>query len=208
MNHTTTEIVAREGWKYIGVAFLLSLLFLIAELNFLAFISFILFIFNIYLFRNPDREPISFEEGVVTSPIDGIINSIKIEENFNVIKINHSFLDAHILRAPLKMSIDESKRRSGLFLEANSKKAVKLNETYEIFANTKFGKIVIKLVPSRFSRDISFFNRDEFLAGGRFGILMDGFLEIYLPKSIDILAEDGDRLLARNSVIGKFNNKG
>ncbi len=205
--NTTTEIIAKEGWKYIGIAFLLSVLFFIMGLNFLAFLLLLIMACNLFLFRNPEREPSSVEDSVVTSPIDGVVNSITQNNDFNIIKINHSFLDTHILRSPIKMNIEKSKKRNGLFLNSNSRKAEKLNETYEIFANTKFGEIIIKLMPSQLSRNISFFNKDEFNAGARFGILMDGFLELHLPKSIQISSEVGDKVIARNSIIAKFNKE-
>jgi len=205
MINTTTEIIAKEGWKYIAISFGLFFLFFMAGFGFLAFLFILVTACNIYIFRNPEREPSSLDENIITSPIDGIVGEIKENSNFNIIKINHSFLDSHILRSPLKMDIEKIQKRNGLFLNSKNPKAKKLNETHQIFANTKFGEIIIKLMPSRCSRKIDFFDRDKFSAGARFGILMDGFLELYLPKSIKISTEIGDRVIARNSIIAKAN---
>ena len=208
-NHTTTEVIAREGWKYIGVFTLLTVLLFIAELNFLAFISLLLTGFNLFLFRNPEREPVSFGKGILTAPIDGIISQIESEESFNKIKIKHHFLqDSHILRAPIDMKIEDFKTKKGLFLDADNKKASKLNEKLEIFTHTDFGKLVMKMMPSQCSRGIDFFDRDEIIAGSRFGILMDGYIELYLPKILEIQVEVGEKLIARNSVIAKAIIKG
>ena len=203
--NTTTEIIAKEGWKYITISFGFFILFFIIGFGFLAFLAFLITACNIYIFRNPEREPSSFDENIITSPIDGVVEEIKEGEAYNMIKINHSFMDTHLLRSPLKMNIEKTKKRNGLFLNSKNPKSKMLNETYQIFANTKFGEVIIKLMPSRCSRKIDFFNKDEFTAGARFGILMDGFLEINLPKSIKISIEVGDRVIARNSIIGKAN---
>jgi len=205
MINTTTEIIAKEGWKYIAISFGFFILFFIIGFGFLAFLALIITACNVYIFRNPEREPSSFEENIITSPIDGVIGEIRENTNHNIIKINHSFLDTHLLRSPLKMNIEKTKKRNGLFLDAKKPKSDRLNETYQIFANTKFGEVIIKLMPSRCSRKIDFFNKDEFSAGARFGILMDGFLEIHLPKSIKISSEIGDKVTARNSIIGNAN---
>jgi len=206
-SYTTTQIIAKEGWKYISTFLLITVLSFIAGLYLIAFIALLLTLFNLYLFRNPEREPIAICDGVITSPIDGVISSIESEENFYKIKIiHHFFRDSHILRAPLGMKIEDIKRRRGLFLDIEDKKANRLNETLEIFADTKFGKIVMKLIPSQLSREINFFDREEFIAGGRFGLLMDGALELYLPKIIEIQTEVGEKLIARNSIIAKIQN--
>ncbi len=207
MNHTTTEIIAKEGWKYIAISFIAFILFLILNFKLLAIIAFASFLFNIFLFRNSEREAPTTKGEILTSPIDGLIVDIEESENYNSVKIEHSFLQNHLLRTPIDMKIERITKRNGLFLDVRDKKALKLNEKVEIVANTEEGEIKITLLAGKWSRGIIFFDKKEFLAGNRFALMLDGIVELKFPKSFLLKVDLGDEVLARDSIIAIKENK-
>ena len=94
--------IAKEGFKYIFYAFLMTIVFSILDLEFLELLSFLILIFFTFIYRNPERENILYQEDSVVCPIDGkviAIDEFKDNSKYSYkITIDNAYLDTSLLR--------------------------------------------------------------------------------------------------------------
>ena len=211
-NSTTTQLIAKEGWKYLfftTVLFLFSLCFDIFPWVFLA-----ISIFTAYLFRNPERLPLEDDDFAILAPCDGSITSISKTKHIDgkeyiKIEIQKSLLGASLLRAPTKMVIKSTRKRHGLFLPSGSLLNKKLAEKVSLVCDSSFGEIFININAGVYAREIEFFKTvGPLKSSQRFGLLVEGDLELYLPLDSRIKVALKDEVRAGESVLGYFAHKG
>ena len=211
-NNTTTQIIAKEGWKYllfIFVAFLLSLVFDLFSWVFLSIL-----VFTVYMFRNPERLPAEDDDMAVLSPCDGKISSISKSSYINgkeyiKVEIQKSLLEASMLRAPTAMGIKETKRRHGLILSSNSILSDKLGERATLTCSSKYNELFLNITAGIFARKIELFKTvGPLKSAQRFGILVDGNIELYLALDTRVKVSVGDDVKAGESVLGYFAHQG
>lgn len=210
-NNTTTQIIAKEGWKYlifIFVIFLLSLVF-----DFFSWVFFVILLFTAYLFRNPERLPAEDDDMAVLSPADGkIINISKAlfidgKEHIKV-EIQKSLLDASILRAPTSLNIKETKKRHGLMISSESILRDKLSEKITLLCTSKYNELFIVVVAGICARKIDLFKTvGPLKSAQRFGLLVDGNINLYLALDTRIKVSVGDEVKSGESVLGYFAHK-
>lgn len=210
-NHTTTQIIAKEGWKYLTFLFVLFVLALIFD--FVAFIFFIIFIFTLFLFRNPERLPAEDDEFAILAPCDGRIESIaKVNyKSVDMIKITikKSLFDVSLLRAPTLVNINTTKRRFGLFLPTSSKLSKALGERVKLECKSVFSDVIMVINAGLFSRKIELFKTvGPLKSSQRFGILVEGSIDLYLSINSRIKVAVGDSINSGESVLGYFSHKG
>ncbi|MBL0686840.1 MAG: phosphatidylserine decarboxylase [Sulfurospirillum sp.] len=210
--NTTTQLIAKEGWKYI---FFVSVLFLLSLwLDFFSWVFFVILIFTIYLFRNPERVPVENDDKAIFSPNDGsIINISKAKyidgKDYTKIEIEKPLLEASLLRAPTKMSLDSIDRRHGLCLPISSLLNKKLGEKVTLTCKCDYDNFFINVKSGIFARKIEIFKTIRSLKlAQRFGFLVDGDIEFYLPLDFRVKVSIGDRVKAGESVLGYFAYKG
>ncbi len=99
--------IAKEGWSYLAGAFIAMLLFTLLGFDFLEFFSFLAILFFVFVFRNPEREVLLYQQDSVVSPVDGTVSSIEeiSSEQGNGdyayrVEIQSSYLNVSLLRAP------------------------------------------------------------------------------------------------------------
>ena len=210
-NHTTTQIIAKEGWKYL---FVLFVLYIVASIfDFAQSIVFLVFVFTAYLFRNPERLPAEDDELAILAPIDGVIQKIEkakfSEKELIKITIKKSILDVSLLRAPTLLSISETKRRYGLFLPTDSELAQSLGERVELTCKSSFSDVILRVNAGAFSRKIELFKTiGPLKSAQRFGILVEGSVELFVSLDSRIKVAVGDSIKAGESVLGYFAHKG
>ena len=208
---TTTELVAKEGWKYLGAAALLFVLSLCFDI--LPWVFFVILIFTAYLFRNPERLPAEDDEMAILAPSDGTIIAIEKvayndEKEYIKVRIQKSLLDTCILRAPTKMSIKSTKRRHGLFLPSNSELSEKIGEQASLACDSKYDEVFIIINAGAFARKIELFKTvGPLKSAQRFGLLVEGNIELYLPLDSRVKVAIGDEVKAGESVLGYFAHK-
>ncbi|MCF6173301.1 MAG: hypothetical protein L3J44_05900 [Campylobacteraceae bacterium] len=100
-SHTTTELIAKEGWGIVGFYFLLFLVALV--LNFLPWVFFFILLGSIFAFRNFERIPDEDDKMALLSPIDGKIKDISKVistdgSEYLKLEIRKNILDASLLR--------------------------------------------------------------------------------------------------------------
>lgn len=207
-NNTTTQIIAKEGWKYLlflFVAFLVSLVF-----DFFSWVFLAGFLFTAYMFRNPERLPAEDDDMAVLSPCDGEITNISKVSHINgkeyiKVEIQKSILEASMLRAPTVMSIKETKRRHGLMLPGESLLKSKLGEKASLECSSKYNELFLIVRAGMFARKIELFKTvGPLKSAQRFGLLVDGNVELYLAVDTRIKVSVGDDVKSGESVLGYF----
>jgi phosphatidylserine decarboxylase len=203
--------IAKEGFKYIFYALFISIIFSILDLDFLKFLSFLSLIFFIFIYRNPERESIFYQEDSVVSPSDGrviAINELKNNSEYTYeITIDNTYLDVSLLRVPFTSIVSFFKNEKGARVSSKSSLFSKINENSEIiFQDTKKNKLKIIhiLKQSVTPLDINIMNNKELLQGSRYGIMLNGITSIYLPQNFRVNLSVGAEVKASKTLVGYF----
>jgi len=166
-----------------------------------------------YFFRDPPRvTPIG--EGLVVSPADGRISAVGLatppselglgSAPLRRLSIFMSVFDCHVNRAPLDGRIVKLAYRPGLFLNADLDKASEQNERNALLLDTAHGKVALVQIAGLIARRIvTIVTEGETLrAGERIGIIRFGSrVDIYLPEGFRMLAGEGQRAIAGETVL-------
>jgi phosphatidylserine decarboxylase len=207
-SHTTTELIAKEGWGYVSALFFLFLFSYF--LGFLPWVFFFIFLGSVFAFRNFERIPAEDDKMSLLSPIDGKIKDITkvISSNgaqFLKLEIRKNILDASILRSPISATISNTKRVHGLFLSCENRLSNILNEKAVLTLKSKTSTIMLVIKAGFFSRKIELFKSVGPLKfAQRFGILLDGSVELLLPIDARVKVSIDDYVRAGESVLGYF----
>ena len=211
-NNTTTQLIAKEGWKYLfftAVLFVLSLCF-----DIFSWVFFVILVFTAYLFRNPERLPAEDDEMAILTPCDGTISTISKTKycdgkEYIKVEIQKSLLEASILRAPTKMNIKSTLRRHGLFLQTNTVLSKKLGERVSLSCKSDYSELFLNINAGVYARKIDLFKTiGPLKSAQRFGLLVEGDVELYLPLDSRVKVAVGDEVKAGESVLGYFAHKG
>ncbi len=213
---TTTQIVARESYKYlIGSCLVLALA---AHWNF-GMVSMLLLCLAaacvIYFFRNPERISEDDSGDAITSPSDGVIVSIDREYEDTLLKeecvsvtIATSLQDAHFVRAPFASTFRQKSSLHGLFLPVKSEKAKYLNERFAAFFEGDNGKnYMLSIIAGSLSTKISLYKPEDsrIRNAERIAFLKSEFqTTLYLPRDVSIKKAVGDKVKAGESLLGYF----
>jgi len=211
-NNTTTQIIAKEGWKYLLFIFALFLLSLVFD--FFSWVFLAILLFTSYMFRNPERLPAEDDDMAVLAPCDGEILSISKAsyvdgKEYIKVEIQKTLLEVSMLRAPTMMNIKETNRRHGLILSSNSPLKEQLGERVILKCSSKYNELFLNINTGIFARKIELFKTvGPLKSAQRFGILVDGNIELYLALDTRIKVSVGDTIKAGESVLGYFAHKG
>ncbi|MBI4041800.1 MAG: phosphatidylserine decarboxylase family protein [Deltaproteobacteria bacterium] len=207
-------LIAQEGFKFILVGFVLSLLgwFFLGSW---AGIIFILITVAIALFfRNPHREP-SQEKNIILSPADGKICMMTeayehkfLKEPRKRISIFMSIFNCHVNRSPIAATIADVHYHPGKFHLAHLDKASDLNEQRaSLLVDCQERKLVMVQIAGWVARRIvSYVNHGDTLAlGQRVGIIQFGSrVDVYLPKETTVEIQVGQKVKAGKSILARF----
>ena len=211
--------IHREGYRYIGVFVVLTLLLALMGADFLVPIGLILTIWCIYFFRDPDRITPQ-KEGLIIAPADGVVQSVKKsvppveldmgEDEVTRVSIFMNVFDVHVNRVPVDGKIVRQAYTPGKYLNASLEKACEDNERHAILMETESGKnIAFVQIAGLVARRILCWAEDgkEMKAGERFGLIRFGSrVDVYLPAGVNSLVAVGQSAIAGETVIG--NEKG
>ena len=207
-------IIAREGFKWIGIGTLLTLLLIIFNAKLVALFSGFLTLFIISFFRNPKRH-IPSQEGLIVSPADGKICLITqahekkfLKEPRRRVSIFMSPLNCHINRAPISGTVLDTTYSAGKFHVASVDKASDLNEQSALLLedDQKNKFVVVQIAGWLCRRIVSDAKAGDRLGRGqRFGLIQFGSrVDIYLPQKASIQVQVGQSVRAGETVIGKL----
>ena len=211
--------IHKDGYKFVAiaaaatvVAFLLSstlgLLFAIATAAL------------IFFFRDPERM-VPLQDGLAVAPADGTIISVGSavppaelglgSDPKTRVSIFLSLLDVHVIRTPVSGRVETSVYRPGQYLNAASPQAPALNECHGFVFETKDAlPIGTVLVAGTVARRIvtTTGQGDNVTAGQRIGIIRFGSrVDLYFPPSISVLAGEGQRTIAGETIIADLDSQ-
>ena len=170
----------------------------------------IVVIFTLYFFRDPRRE-VPTEEGIIISPADGRIISVQemfspfSKERVTKLAIYLSLWDVHINRIPVSGKVTMVDYKPGRFYPAFESKASERNEHTIVGIKGKAGLFYIKQIAGMVARRIVCRLQvgDTVTLGEEFGTIKFGSrVEVYLPLSVDVRVNKGDKVKAGETIIG------
>ncbi len=170
----------------------------------------------IYFFRDPPRvTPLG--DGLIVSPADGRVSAVARAvpppelglgpAPLMRISIFMSVFDCHVNRSPVAGRIAKIAYRPGLFLNADLDKASEDNERNALLLETPQGQIALVQIAGLIARRIvtAVTEGETPQAGERIGIIRFGSrVDVYLPDGFQILAGEGQRAIAGETVLASF----
>ena len=212
MNNYPHPIIAREGWPFLAIAFVVAAL---ADYFFgLWSIPFwILFLFVLQFFRDPART-IPQNPNAVLSPADGRI--VVVEKamdpyaNREALKISvfMNVFNVHSNRSPVDGVIGTVNYFPGKFVNADLDKASTENERNALVITAANGQTVTCVqVAGLIARRILCYVKagDKLTRGQRYGFIRFGSrVDVYLPLTATPKVAVGDKVSATETVLAEF----
>lgn len=210
---TTTQIIAKEGWKVCGAALILFLLAVWTQ--FAALLMLFVLLFLLFVYRNPERIAAEDDPLAILAPIDGKIIAIEQSESELMnnkkclyVRIRSLPLDVSIIRFPTAAVLTNAKTVHGLFLPPLRKEAFVLNERIDLKCAKGDNSFALRVRAGAFSRRLYLSKeRGSIRAGTRIAFMVDGIVELFLPFDTRIKLSIGDYIKGAQSVIGYFAHK-
>lgn len=209
------QFIAREGYPFIALFGFVTLVFALLDWTFVTLILLLLTLFTAYFFRDPVRV-VPVEEGVLVAPADGkviFVGEVDEERFFNArvtkVSIFMSVFDVHINRAPCDGKVVDMFYNKGEFVNASYDKASESNEQSGILLETSAGTTIlfVQIAGLIARRIITYPVIGEMLErGARYGLIRFGSrVDLYLPSRIDVSITLGERTVAGETILGRFN---
>ncbi len=208
--------INRDGYKFVGLAALATVVAFLLSTT-LGIIGVVITAAMALFFRDPERvTPI--HDNLVTAPADGkVVRTGPMSppaelglgsEPLTCLSVFLSLWDVHVIRSPVSGRVIASEHREGMFHNAERSEAQSENERHSLIIETAGGrKIVVVLVAGYAARRIITFVQigDTITAGERIGLIRFGSrVDVYLPASQPLLAAEGQRMIAGETVIADF----
>jgi len=152
MSRSNTFIIAEEGWKYLLLFAIATIVLGIIDADLLQSIAIIAFFATGYIYRNPEREVPHFQRGSIVAPVDGRVTAVeesldrpKIGSKCLKVTVRSGCFDTSLLRAPFDMRVTALEHRHGARLSLKKTEAQKLNELVTIELDDDHGhKLVVE----------------------------------------------------------------
>jgi phosphatidylserine decarboxylase len=212
LNNYPHPIIAREGWPFLAIAFVVAAL---ADYFFgLWSIPFwIIFLFVLQFFRDPART-IPQNPNAVLSPADGRI--VVVEKtmdpyaNREALKISvfMNVFNVHSNRSPVDGLIGKVNYFPGKFVNADLDKASTENERNALVITAANGQTVTCVqVAGLIARRILCYVKagDTLARGQRYGFIRFGSrVDVYLPLTATPKVAVGDKVSATETILAEF----
>jgi phosphatidylserine decarboxylase len=200
--------IAREGYPFILVAAVVSLVAFYVDWQWMGFLAAAIALIFVGFFRDPERRP-PLGEGLVLSPADGRVVAIReAGEAGTQLSVFLSPLDVHINRSPIAGKVKETQYKPGRFHAAFKDKASELNERNAItLVDPKGKRVRIVQIAGMLARRIVCYVKegDSLDIGQRLGLIMFGSrVDVFFPPGAQIQASEGQRVKGGETIIGKL----
>jgi len=202
--------VSQAGFKPIGYGILFIIITLIFDFDFLSLIAFVATALLIFIYRNPEREILVFQEKSVLSPVDGkvvSIEDIQDSEYAYKITIDSTYADIGVLRVPMNAVIEELSLVKGAKLAEETTLARKINENSTlVFKDASSNRVKVKHILKQSLTDItiSSIESQKVLQTTRYGFMANGLSTLYLPHNFRVNVSVGREVIASETLIGYF----
>ena len=207
-----TFIIAREGWPILGVA--LAFWMLALWMEFLPWVFFVIVLFLGWVYRNPERIADEEDKLALLAPIDGKISAIEqcrieaSDEKLLCVHIEGQAFGIGVLRAPACFTCKGLRLRDGLNLAHDTAQAPLLNARLRLHCEARGGDFWIGVQAGPLMKHIITYNlKKPFRMGDRFGFGLGAKVSLYLPSSVRIRANVGDKVYGGESVLGYFKSE-
>ncbi|WP_419764051.1 MAG: hypothetical protein ACNI28_09675 [Arcobacter sp.] len=184
------KFVAKEGIPYIYISFAIFIFSYLFICDTLAVLALFVCIFLLYIYR--DNLKVKAKVDVLVSPVSGEVIAIDKVDSQNVIYLDVSLLDSHILIAPKDSFFKEEPHRNGLNLCSDSYKAKELNEKRVL----SFDDMKVELISGRFNISHPFSKEKEVSQYQKMGTFINGIVKIYIPTSYKLNIKQGKKIKA------------
>ncbi|WP_104721662.1 phosphatidylserine decarboxylase [Helicobacter mesocricetorum] len=197
---TTTEIIAREGWKALGIGASILLISWLFSWGFLAWLAFIFLLGALYCYYNPERIPEDMADNLILSPIDGKVESIEKTDNAICLEISKPIYFCGLLRMPFEGNAKEKEKIYGVL---NASPTIGERTLLEFF-HTHLGiKVQMLIYPKSYCHNLHlYFGESKFKIAERIGFFLKGSVKIDVPLNTELKVSVGDRIFAGCSALG------
>ncbi len=211
--HYPHPILAREGWPFIIVTVVASLLitclFGAWSLPFWLITAFV-----VQFFRDPARETPNNDANAITSPADGRIVVIeKTQDPYRhceamKISVFMNVFNVHSNRAPIAGTVERVEYFAGSFVNADLDKASLENERNAVVMKTDSGHdITFVQVAGLVARRILCYTKvsDHLYRGQRYGFIRFGSrVDLYLPVDAQAQVTIGQKVSASTTILARL----
>ena len=206
-------VIVSEGYKFIGAALVLAVIFGYFAHPYAALPFVVLACYFAYFFRSPTRT-IAANEHHILSPADGTVTEISsvgvddfVGEPCNKIVIFMSVFNVHVNRSPINGGIKLQKYYCGRFRPAYKDEVGFENEHHLIGIDRGDLRITVKQIAGILARRIvSWVTLDDRMKQGDiYGMIRFGScLEIVMPERAQILVREGEKVQGGKTVLGRL----
>ena len=206
-------VIVSEGYKFIGAALVLAVIFGYFAHPYAALPFVVLACYFAYFFRSPTRT-IAANEHHILSPADGTVTEISsvgvddfVGEPCNKIIIFMSVFNVHVNRSPINGEIKLQKYYCGRFRPAYKDEVGFENEHHLIGIDRGDLRITVKQIAGILARRIvSWVTLDDRMKQGDiYGMIRFGScLEIVMPERAQILVREGEKVQGGKTVLGRL----
>jgi len=204
--------IAREGWPFLAIAVLVSLIatFLFGMWS----VPFwLVALFVLQFFRDPART-VPQDENAVLSPADGRIVVVEKTEDIYAgraalkISVFMNVFNVHSNRSPVDGKIENIQYFPGKFVNADLDKASVENERNALTITASNGQLVtcVQVAGLIARRILCYVSRgDSLQRGQRYGFIRFGSrVDVYLPVTAKPKVAVGDKVFATETILAEF----
>jgi len=209
--------VAKEGFLFVGLSLLLSLLCYVLRIYPLAILFLLLLLFFVYFFRNPSRTSASAGNELI-SPADGRVMGVEdlvegqfLKEKVRRIRIFMSASDVHVNRAPCEGTIEKVEHRKGRFRLAFKKGIDDENErNYVVITRGDERFLVVQIAGFLARRIICYVKERQSVAKGAIVgmIALGSRVDLYMPTRYEPLVKEGQKVKAGLTILARSGKEG
>lgn len=203
-----------DGWKFVGIAGVISFLLLVMGFFTLFLFGVALTIFVLFFFRDPKRM-VPDKAGLVVAPASGIVQALEevdpptalgLEGGKRVrVSIFLSVFDVHVNRCPIGGTVTKVLYTKGKTLNAALDKASEENERNSVVIKTTDNKqVAFTQIAGQIARRIRCDIKEgqTVLTGDTMGLIRFGSkVDIYLPTGVNPLVAPGQTMVSGETVI-------
>ena len=204
--------VAKEGFPFIALAVLLTLVAALLAWPKTAFVLSLVTLFVVYFFRDPERIIAAHDDKTIICPADGrVIGVDRLDECPFIagktmrISVFMNVFNVHVNRAACTGRVEKVLHKPGMFFAADDKKAALENESCATVLRLPSGQEVamVQIAGLIARRIVCWLQKgDEIKAGERFGLIRFGSrVDVYLPDDSQVKVFPGRKVKAGETVL-------
>jgi phosphatidylserine decarboxylase len=206
-------IIAREGWPFLAIAFVVALGLSLASWWALATLAWIVFLFVLQFFRDPPRD-VPADPNAVLAPADGRVVRVGnardpyLNRDALLISVFMNVFNVHSNRSPVDADVAQTWYHPGSFVNAALDKASTDNERNALKLVTASGvEVTCVQIAGLIARRILCYVKagDRVVRGQRYGFIRFGSrVDLYLPADAIPRASVGEKVYATQSIVAEL----